>query len=329
MTYISGLNHQHVARLEYRFGMFFAPLLFDKKVIAEIEKLQQSGKLGMRIYAMISADSVNVPYFLQKGFIQTDLLAVRSFKIYGDGALGSRGACLLHPYHDKPKETGFLLKTPAQLDSLIGLIQAKGFQINTHCIGDSANRILLDIYGKYLGKDGKEKRWRIEHAQVVHNQDREKFKTYGIIPSIQPTHATSDMYWAGDRLGKERLPTAYAYQSLLTTAGLVANGSDFPIEDINPLYGFHAAVARQDAKGFPDGGFQPENALTKIQALKGMTIWAAYAQFDEKVKGSLEVGKWADFVILDKNIMEIPVAETRDTKILQTFIGGKSVFSKK
>ncbi|MBX7240470.1 MAG: amidohydrolase [Bacteroidia bacterium] len=299
----------------------------DKKIIHTINQMHKTGKLLMRIYAMVSADSVNIPYFLKNGFIQTDLLSVRSFKVYADGALGSRGACLLHPYHDRPKETGFMLSKPAHLDSIVGLIHAKGFQVNTHCIGDSANRTLLDIYGKYLGKEGKSKRWRIEHAQVVAIPDREKFKNYGIIPSVQPTHATSDMYWAGERLGAERLPTAYAYKSLLNIAGVLPLGSDFPIEDINPLYGFHAAVARQDAKGYPEGGFQPEDALSREEALIGMTRWAAYAQFEEKIKGSIEPGKWADFVVTEKDIMTIPVQEIRDTKVMMTFSSGKKVFT--
>ncbi len=301
----------------------------DKKIIAAIDDLHQAEILKMKLYAMVMADSLNMAYFLNNGFIQTDRLTVRSFKIFGDGALGSRGACLLSPYHDRPRESGVLLRSPKQLDSIIGLIAAKGFQVNTHCIGDSANRTLLRIYGKYLGREGKEKRWRIEHCQIVSPEDREKFVKYGVIPSIQPTHATSDMYWAGERLGKERLLTAYAYKSLLNVAGMVANGSDFPIEDINPLYGFHAAIARQDAKGFPEGGFQPQDALSREEALKGMTIWAAYSQFEERVKGSIEVGKWADFVVTDRDIMDVPADKIRETKVLFTFSNGARVFAQK
>lgn len=296
----------------------------DKNVIDLIDKCQKEKTLLMRIYAMISANKENLSYYLSKGFYKTDRLNVRSVKVYGDGALGSRGACLLHPYQDDAYSWGTLLQNPSQLDSLIAAISAKGFQINTHCIGDSANRVMLKIYAKHL-KDNKQ-RWRIEHAQVVAANDRNYFGKYGIIPSVQPTHATSDMYWAGDRLGTERLKTAYSYQDLWQKAGIVALGSDFPIEDINPLYGFYAAVARQDDKGFPEGGFLIENALTREQALKGMTIWAAYAQFEEKEKGSIEVGKFADFVCLAEDLMTIEIRKTRDAKVLQTFIGGNCVF---
>lgn len=296
----------------------------DKKTIDLIDKCQKEKTLLMRIYAMISADKENLSYYLSKGFYKTDRLNVRSVKVYGDGALGSRGACLLHPYHDSPYSWGTLLQNPTQLDSVIAAIAAKGFQINTHCIGDSANRVMLKVYAKHL-KDNKQ-RWRIEHAQVVALADRDFFGKYGIIPSVQPTHATSDMYWAGDRLGQERLKTAYSYQDLLQKAGIVALGSDFPIENINPLYGFYAAVARQDDKGFPEGGFLKENALTREQALRGMTIWAAYSQFEEKEKGSIEVGKFADFVLLADDLMKVEIRKTRDAKVLQTFIGGDCVF---
>ncbi len=297
----------------------------SRSILEGIDKAQKAEKLHTRIYAMVSSDAENLKYYLQKGFVKTDKLNIRSFKIYADGALGSRGACLMHAYHDKPQETGFLLSTPAQLDSLIGVIAAKGFQINTHCIGDSANHTLLALYAKHLaGKT--DARWRIEHAQVVAAADVAEFGKSHIIPSVQPTHATSDMYWAGERLGAERLKTAYAYKNLLKSAGILACGSDFPVEDINPLYGFHAAIARQDAKNYPEGGFQPENALTREEALKGMTIWAAYAQFEEKEKGSIEVGKMADFVVLDQDIMKVKAEVIRQTKVLATYIAGKKVF---
>jgi predicted amidohydrolase YtcJ len=265
---------------------------------------------------------------LQKGFIQTERLQVRSFKIYSDGALGSRGACLLAPYSDKPDETGFLLQSPKALDSLIALMDAKGFQINTHCIGDSANRVILDIYGKYL-KGKNDKRWRIEHAQVVESEDFKKFAAFQVIPSVQPTHCTSDMYWAGDRLGKDRIKNAYAYKKLLDQAGVVALGSDFPVEHINPLYGFHAAVARQDAKGYPKEGFQMEDALSREATLRGMTIWAAQANFEEKNLGSIEVGKRADFVWLQEDLMQLAAEKIRDLPVQKTFVGGVAVFEKK
>ncbi|EAY31741.1 amidohydrolase [Microscilla marina] len=300
----------------------------NRSNIELIDELHKANKLKMRVYAMISATKANLDYYLAKGKIKTDYLHVRSVKVYADGALGSRGACLLHPYHDKPEEQGFLLSSPQTLDSLVQRIAAKGFQVNTHCIGDSANRLLLDIYGKYL-KGNNDLRWRIEHAQVVSKADLQKFAQFSIIPSVQPTHGTSDMYWADERLGNEKVKTAYAYKDLLKQGRLLAIGSDFPVEHINPLYGFHAGVARQDAKNFPEGGFQMENAISREQALKGMTIWAAFSNFEENEKGSIEPGKMADFVVTEKDLMTSPKAELRQVKVLHTFVGGEQVYQKK
>ncbi len=199
--------------------------------------------------------------------------------------------------------------------------------MNTHCIGDSANRLLLDYYGQLL-KGKNDRRWRIEHAQVVSAPDVAKFSRFSIIPSVQPTHATSDMYWAGDRLGPERVKTAYAYKNLLRQNGMVALGSDFPVEDINPLYGFHSAVARQDEKGYPAGGFQPENALSREEALRGMTIWAAWSNFEEQEKGSIGRGKFADFVMLDADIMKAEAARLRNVKVKKTYIGGREMYNR-
>ena len=189
---------------------------------------------------------------------------------------------------------------------------------------DSANRLILDIYGKLL-KTKNDRRWRIEHAQVVDQQDVPKFGKYSIIPSIHATHGTSDMYWADERLGDVRVKTAYAFQDLLKQNGFLANGSDFPVEFVNPLYGFHSAVARQDAKNFPEGGYQMENALTREQALKAMTIWSAYANFEEKERGSIERGKMADFVILEDDLMLAPKEKLRNVKVLNTYVGGEKV----
>ncbi|MGZ5303669.1 MAG: amidohydrolase, partial [Bacteroidia bacterium] len=199
------------------------------------------------------------------------------------------------------------------------------YQMNTHCIGDSANRYLLQVYADVL-KGKNNRRWRIEHAQIVDPTDFHYFRDFNIIPSVQPTHATSDMYWAQDRLGKDRMSGAYAYKQLLKNASLLAGGSDFPVEGINPLLGFYAAVSRQDAKGFPEGGFRKEDALTRDEALKSMTIWAAYSNFEEKQKGSIEKGKMADFVILNKDIMTIELPEILKTKVLETYVGGKQVY---
>jgi len=264
-------------------------------------------------------------YYFSNGHYKTDYLNVRSFKIYGDGALGSRGACLLEPYADDEDNYGFLRSKPKVFDSLAKVIFAKDFQMNTHCIGDSANRAITNIYAKYL-KGKNDRRWRIEHAQVLAENDFSKFGDYNILPSVQPTHATSDMDWAQERLGEERVKNAYAYQELLKQNGKLVLGSDFPVEDINPLYGFHSAVARQDDDNLPEGGFQPENSLSREEALKGMTSWAAFGQFEEKEKGSIAKGKWADFVILDRDIMEVPNEELRETKVIQTHSAGKKVF---
>jgi predicted amidohydrolase YtcJ len=299
----------------------------EKETIDLMDSLHEAGSLKMRVYAMLNPSQANKDYYFEHGPYTTDHLTVTSFKIYGDGALGSRGASLLEPYHDDHGNHGFLLNTPEAYADLAKEISEHDFQMNTHCIGDSANRTLLNIYSKLLEPDN-DRRWRIEHAQVVAPADLEVFGTHNIIPSVQPTHATSDMYWAGDRLGEERVKTAYTYQELLETAGLLAIGSDFPVEDINPLYGFHSAVARQDAENFPEGGFQPENKISREDALRGMTIWAAYSNFEEDKKGSIEAGKLADFVVLEQDIMEAPEKDLRDIEVLRTVVGGESVYNK-
>lgn len=290
-----------------------------------IDKMQKAGTLKIRDYVMVSLGIRNLEYFIKKGIYKTDRLNVRSFKLYADGALGSRGACLLQPYSDEPTKTGFLLLSPAGLERSLTAIYQSDFQANTHCIGDSANRLILNLYGKLL-KGKNNRRWRIEHCQVVAHEDVPKFGKYSVIPSIQATHATSDMYWAGDRLGKERVKTAYAFQDLLKQNGIIANGSDFPVEYVNPLFGFHSAVARQDARNFPEGGFQMENALSREQALKAMTIWSAYANFEEKERGSIETGKMADFVILEADIMKEAKEKLRNVKVSHTFVAGEKVY---
>lgn len=294
-----------------------------KQDIDVIDELQKQGKLKIRTYVMLSDSAPNYQYYLQHGPYKTERLNVCSFKFYADGALGSRGACLEKDYHDKAQWKGFLLSNQKHFDEYAKLLIEKGFQMNTHCIGDSAYHIILNAYKKAGAK--KEHRWRIEHAQVVSPEDMQV--SDNIIPSVQPTHATSDMYWAEDRLGESRIKTAYAYKDLLKKAGLVALGTDFPIEDISPFKTFFAAVARQDSTGFPEKGFQTENALTREEALKGMTIWAAYSNFEEKEKGSLEKGKYADFVILDKDIMKCNITDVLKTKVLTTYINGEKVYS--
>lgn len=277
---------------------------------------------------MLSDAPKNYTFLFQHGKIKTDRLDVRAFKVYADGALGSRGACLLSPYTDRPDWSGFLLSSQQHFDSVANIIAQHGFQMCTHAIGDSGNRTMLKIYAKYL-KGKNDQRWRIEHAQVINENDFKLFGEYNIIPSVQPTHATSDMYWAKDRLGEQRMKGAYANKQLLQENGWIPLGTDFPVEDISPFKTFHSAVFRTDAKEFPEGGFQKENALTREEALRGMTIWAAKANFEEKEKGSLEKGKFADFVILDKDIMTIDAKNVLTTSVIATYINGEKVYQKK
>ena len=296
--------------------------------IQNIKALDEAKKLEMRMYVMVNAGEKNYNYFRENGGIFTHHLRVQSFKYYADGALGSRGASLLKPYSDDAGNTGILYFPYDSLLKEAQKIYDMGFQMCTHAIGDSANRNMLNIYGAILqGKN--DLRWRIEHCQVVNKNDINKFGKYSIIPSVQPTHCTSDMYWADERLGAERIKSAYAYKDLLKQNGFIVNGSDFPVEGINPLFGFYAAVSRKDQKNFPEKGFQKENALTRQEALKGMTIWAAYSAFEEDEKGSLEPGKYADYTVLEKDIMTIPENELWNVKVLQTVVGGRVMYDAK
>ncbi len=300
----------------------------DFQTILFIDSIQKTGVLKMRIYAMLSDAKRNFDFAFSNGKIKTDQLNVRAFKVYADGALGSRGACLLEPYSDKPGWYGFLLSSQQHFDSVANIISQKGWQMCTHAIGDSGNRTMLNIYAKYL-KGKNDLRWRIEHAQVINQNDFKLFGDYNIVPSVQPTHATSDMYWAADRLGAVRVKGAYADKQLLQQNGWIPLGTDFPVEDISPFKTFYAAVVRKDAKGWPENGYQMENALTREEALRGMTIWAAKANFEENEKGSLEKGKFADFVILDADLMKEAPEKSLQVKILKTFLGGEKVYEMK
>jgi hypothetical protein len=292
------------------------------KAIALIDSLQNTGDLKMRIYAMVSASEENLDYYLKKDITKTDRLNVRSFKFYADGALGSRGAMLREPYSDKPEHLGLMLTDLETLKKSAERIANSKFQMNTHAIGDSANHYILQTYNKVLeGKD--DRRWRVEHAQIISPEDFELYKN--VMPSIQPTHATSDMYWAEDRVGKERIKGAYAYKQLLNAYGKIALGTDFPVERVSPFLTFYAAVARQDLEQYPKGGFQMKDALSREETLKGMTIWAAYSNFEENEKGSIEVGKFADFIVLDKDIMTVDAREIPNIKVLSTFVGGEKL----
>ncbi len=297
----------------------------EKPQILLIDSLQKQQQLAMRIYAMLSPTKENLHYFLKNGFYQTPYLNVRSLKLYADGALGSRGAHLLKPYSDDLTNYGLLLNNPDSLKALCQLAYEYNYQVNTHCIGDSANRLMLSIYGSLL-KGKNDYRWRIEHAQVVNPADLKTFKQFSVIPSIQTTHCTSDMSWAEARLGVERVQHAYSWQDLLKQNDWLINGSDFPIEDINPLFGFYAAITRQDQDGMPVGGYFPKQQLSRMQALKAMTIWAAMGQFEENEKGSIEKSKMADFVVLSQDLLSAPTKDLYKIKIEQTYTGGKKVY---
>ena len=294
----------------------------DRKIIELIDSLQEVGELKMRIYAMVSASEQNLNYYLDKGISKNDRLNIRSFKVYGDGALGSRGAAMRKEYSDKANHFGALVNTVENLQNTAKRIADSKFQMNTHAIGDSANHFLLKTYKQVL-KDKKDRRWRIEHAQILSPEDFELFDD--IIPSIQPTHATSDMYWAEDRVGAERIKGGYAYKDLLNKYGKVTLGTDFPVEKVSPFLTFYAAVARKDLNNYPENGYQMKNALSREETLKGMTIWAAYSNFEENEKGSIEVGKFADFIILDQDIMIVDIDKVPTTKVLETYVNGEKV----
>lgn len=296
----------------------------NKKTIELIDSLQQVGSLKMRVYAMVSGDNQKeIDYYINKGVVKTDRLNVRSFKVYGDGALGSRGAAMRKPYSDRDNHFGALIYSPKRYQEIAKQIAASEFQMNTHAIGDSTNTWLIKTYKKVL-KNTKNRRWRIEHAQIIALEDFKNFDN--ILPSVQPTHATSDMYWAKDRVGKERIKGAYAYKDLLNKYGKIALGTDFPVEKVNPFLTFYAATIRKDLDNYPENGFQMENALSREETLRGMTIWAAYSNFEENEKGSIEVGKFADFVILNQDIMKVDGKKIPKTKVVSTFLNGEKVY---
>ncbi len=292
-------------------------------IIELIDSLQKTGELKIRINVMGAIEDFD--WYKSHGKRNSPFLKVHGFKIYADGALGSRGACLLQPYADRPGHSGFLIHDPAYYDSVATKIASIGFQMNTHCIGDSSHRLMLHTYQKHITADNK-LRWRIEHAQVIDQADLAIYRDYKIIPSVQLVHATSDMYWAEERLGSKRIHGAYAYHDLLKNAGLIAAGSDFPVESTNPLYGFYAAVTRKDQKNYPESGFLPENAISREEALRAMTIWAAYADFCEEETGSLEKGKFADFVITDADLMTEQEDSLWKIAVIATYVQGKNVY---
>ncbi|MGQ8366618.1 amidohydrolase [Glaciecola sp. 1036] len=289
----------------------------------------EAHRLNLRIYAMLAATDPNITEMLAQGHYQDEdeFLSIRSVKAYGDGALGSRGAALLAPYSDDPDNKGLLVTPLEELPAVFDLVIGEDFQLNFHAIGDRANRLVLQHFAKAFKKypDNKQ-RHRIEHAQVIAVEDIPLFVEYGIIPSMQPTHATSDKNMAEDRLGAERLKGAYAWRTFLNQGSRIAFGSDFPVELANPFHGLHAAVTRQDGDNQPQGGWIPEESVTLLEAFRGFTIDAAYAAFQEDSIGQLSPGMKADFIIIDKDMFAIPASQIRDIQVQQTWVNGKQVF---
>jgi len=299
---------------------------------ADVERYQRfiaDDRFTVRLYGMIGGRGDTFDHFCESGTIATgDRLRVQSVKLYVDGALGSRGAALLDDYSDDPGNRGLLLTTPDQLRQNVMAAVRCGFQVNTHAIGDRGNRVTLDAYEAAFDSLGQGiGRHRVEHAQILHPDDLPRFAEMDVIASVQPTHATSDMPWAEDRLGEERIQGAYAYHSLEESGARLAYGSDFPVEDVDPIEGFHAAVTRQDASGMPEGGWLPQERTSRETTLHAFTLGAAYAAFQEQEIGSLEPGKKADFVILSQDIMEVPADDLLNTSVVATYVGGTLVYS--
>jgi predicted amidohydrolase YtcJ len=311
----------------------------DAETIDIYEELAKAGNYNLRNYVMLSdpgeagsAAALRNPY-IQRGpqsALYDGHLWIRAIKLYADGALGSRGAALLAPYSDEPGNSGLLVSRPEHIQAWAETALRLGFQVNVHAIGDRGNRIVLDAFDSALKKTPKaDHRFRIEHAQVLSPEDIPRFAKLGVIPSMQATHQTSDMRWAEARVGPQRIRGAYAWRSLLNTGVVIPNGTDFPVEEVNPILTFHAAVTRQDPTNWPTGGWYPEQKMTREEALQSMTIWPAYAGFQESILGSLTPGKYADFVVLDRDIMHVPDAEILGTRVISTWIGGKRVYEAK
>ena len=299
----------------------------NKNDVELIDNLQRTGELKIKVYAMLLDNEENFNYFIDSigKPLKTAKLNVRSFKFFADGSLGSRGACLLSPYSDQKSTFGMLLQQRDLYEEKLKKLKEFGFQACTHAIGDSTNRTVLKSYSKILNSSN-DLRWRLEHVQCISPDDIHLLKKFNIIPSVQPTHATSDFSWALLRLGKSRLLNCYRYQTLFEENRIIALGTDFPVEEINPIHTFYAAVFRKNKEGLPLSGFQKNEALNRLEALKGMTIWAALANFEENEKGSLEINKSADMVVLDKDILDENQLEILNTKVQYTIIDGEIVY---
>jgi predicted amidohydrolase YtcJ len=297
--------------------------------IALFKEFGDQGLLTVRIYAMIRDTGTDFQALSKAGPLlgyANDRLTVRSVKLYADGALGSRGAALLAPYSDQPNQRGLLFNSDVDLERKIETALRVGYQVNIHAIGDAANRQVLDGFERaFKAVGGSMLRNRIEHAQVVALTDIPRFKQLDLIASMQPTHATSDMNMAEDRIGTQRLEGAYAWRRFLDQGTRIAGGSDFPVESPNPFFGLHAAVTRSDHSNLPPGGWHPEQAMTLVEAFRAFTLDAAYAQHQEKTLGSLEPGKWADFILIDRDLFSIPSSEIWKIQVAQTWVAGKRV----
>jgi hypothetical protein len=288
-------------------------------------ELVAADRLPLRVWAMIGGPGPLWREYLSRGPEIGDKLTVRAIKLYADGALGSRGAALWQPYTDDKTNTGLLITSQEQIEKVAREAAAAGFQVCTHAIGDRANRTVLDAYAAALGGPNG-KRFRIEHAQIISLPDFQLFQRYSILPAMQATHATSDMRWIDRRIGADRIAGAYAWRRFLNLGIPVANGSDFPVEEPNPLLGFYAAFTRQDQQGQPPGGWTPDQRMTRAEALESWTLSSAYAGFEEQIKGSLEPGKLADFIVLDRDIMTVPPRDVLAATVRMTFLGGKLVY---
>lgn len=306
----------------------------DEATFRVYRRYAQQGRMSARIYAMIGGTDKDFDAIAAGGLLRDEhgdgMLTVRSVKLYADGALGSRGAALLAPYSDDPKNSGLLFSTQAQMVAMMEKAFARGYQVNVHAIGDRGSRVVLDSFAEAFKRypEAKARRNRIEHAQVVALDDIPRFAELGLIASMQPTHATSDMNMAEDRVGAERLRGAYAWRTFLKQGTVVAGGSDFPVESANPFYGLYSAITRQDHEGRPPGGWHPEQAMTREEALRAFTLDAAYAANQEKDLGTLEPGKQADFILIDRDYFTIDPAQIWSTQVLETWVGGRKVFSR-
>ncbi|HEX7938147.1 MAG TPA: amidohydrolase [Gemmatimonadaceae bacterium] len=305
----------------------------DASTIDVYEELARAGQFSLRNYVMITGDDSTIAHYFRRGpqvALYDSHIWIRAIKLIADGALGSRGAALLDPYSDDPSTSGLIRTSQARVQDVAVRALRNGFQLNVHAIGDRGNRIVLDAFEAALKQvPTSDHRFRVEHAQILHHDDIPRFAELDVIPSMQATHQTSDMYWAPNRLGYARTLGAYAWRSLLNTGVIVPMGTDFPVESVNPFFTFHSAVTRQDADNWPPGGWFPEQRMTREEALKSITFWPAYAAFQEREMGSLTAGKLADFVILDRDIMTVAPEALVGTQVVATYMSGRPVYERK